>query len=213
MNLSLPSDSMTMTNDAAVRLATSWAASHHADVNRSEAFARQWYLDTPPHLRQAAELHRELEFFFRAAAKDAIYWQSVGDFTEEATGVWGLQALKALGCLNLAGLIAALILFPTRGTLPSTIGVLGASGLFLLGLLLVWPSFRLASASRNRAGASSAIHSHKAGTASTWEQLRAANDADPNVGRKERKVATRLAWAMTAAATLGCVALIAAVWL
>lgn len=211
MNLSSPSDSMT--NDAAVHLATSWAVSHHADVSRSAAFATQWYLDTPPHLRQSAELHRELEFFFRATAKDAIYWQSVGDFTEEATGVWGLQALKALGCLNLAGLIAALILFPSRSTLPSTIGAAGASGLFLLGLLLVWPSFRLASVSRNRASASSAIHSRKAGTASTWEQLRAANDADPNVGRKERKVATRLAWGMTAAATLGCVVLIAAVWL
>ncbi len=212
MNLSSPSDSR-LTNDAAVRLATSWAASHHADAKRSAAFAAQWYLDAPPHLRLASELIRELDFFFRATAQDADYWRSVGDFTEEATGVWGLQALKALACLNLAGLVAALILFPTRSNLPSTTGVLAASGLFLLGLLLAWPSFRLASVSRRRAGASSALHSRKAGTASTWEQLRAANDADPNVGRRERKLAARLAWAMTAAAALGCVVLIAAVWL
>ncbi|MNY71218.1 hypothetical protein D3C86_2095090 [compost metagenome] len=57
------------------------------------------------------------------------------------------------------------------------------------------------------------MHSHKAGTASTWEQLRAANAADPNVGRKERKLAERLAWAMTGAATIGCIVLIASVWL
>lgn len=202
-----------MTNDAAVLLATSWAARNHADAQRSAAFAAQWHQDAPPHLRQPAELHRELEFFFRAAAKDAIYWQSVGDFTEEATGVWGLQALKALACLNLAGLIAALILFPTRAALPSTAGVLGAGMLFLLGLLLAWPSIRLASRSRSLAGTSSALHSHKAGTASTWEQLRAANAADPNIGRKERKLAVRLAWTMTGAATLGCIVLIAAVWL
>ncbi|MEN4918804.1 hypothetical protein ABE485_09045 [Achromobacter spanius] len=202
-----------MTNEDAVRLATAWAARNHADAQRSAAFAAQWHQDAPPHLLQAGELHRELEFFFRAAAKDAVYWQSVGDFTEEATGVWGLQALKALGCLNLAGLVAALILFPTRGTMFATVGVLGAGLLFLLGLLLAWPSIRLASLSRSLAGTSSAMHSHKAGTASTWEQLRAANAADPNVGRKERKLAERLAWAMTGAATIGCIVLIASVWL
>jgi len=201
-----------LTVDDALRLAQAWAAAHHADENRSRKFALQWHRDTLPADRRGDALLRDLEFFFQAASKDAAYWQAVGDFTEEATGVWGLQALKALAGLNLVGLLAAAVLFAARGGSAYTAGAIGACGLFLAGVLLAYPALRLTRISRARANAA-ASHSRKAGSASTWEQLRSANNVNPNVGRKERKLAFRLAAAMAATATLGCAVLVTTVWL
>ncbi|KGD92141.1 hypothetical protein JL37_15945 [Achromobacter sp. RTa] len=199
--------------DDALRLAQTWAAAHHADADRSRNFAVQWHKDTPAANRRGDALLRDLEFFFRAAAKDAAYWQSVGDFSEEATGVWGVQALKALAGLNAVGLLAAAILLAARGGSAYTAGAIGACSLFLAGVLLAYPALRLIRISRSRANAAAASQSREAGSASTWEQLRSANDANPNVGRKERKLAVRLAAAMAVTATIGCAVLVTAVWL
>ncbi|MGE8612276.1 MAG: hypothetical protein ACN6PF_08230 [Achromobacter veterisilvae] len=197
--------------DEAVRLARTWAAAHHADADRSRNFAVQWHRDALPADRRGDALLRDLEFFFQASSKDAAYWQSVGDFSEEATGVWGVQALKALAGLNFIGLLAAAVLFAARGGSAYTAGAAGACVLFLAGALLAYPALRLTRISRASAHAA-ATQSREAGSASTWEQLRSANDANPNVGRKERKLAVRLAVVMAAAATAGCALLVTAVW-
>ncbi|WP_419342853.1 hypothetical protein ACM1PE_07355 [Achromobacter sp. PD1] len=157
-------------------------------------------------------LLRDLAFFFQAASNDAAYWRSVGDFTEEATGPWGVQALKALAGLNLIGLAASLILFAARDNSAFTAGAISACALFLAGLLLAYPALRLTRISRSTANAASALQSREAGAAWTWEQLRSANVGNPNVGRKERKIALRLAVIMAATATAGCALLIATVW-
>ncbi|MBV2159868.1 hypothetical protein EUC41_07950 [Achromobacter denitrificans] len=202
-----------ITLDDAVRLAQAWAAAHHADAGRSRNFAVQWHQDTPVADRRGDALLRDLEFFFQAASKDAAYWQSVGDFSEEATGVWGMQALKALAGLNAVGLLAAAILLAARGGSAYTAGAIGACALFLAGVILAYPALRLTRLSRARANAAAASHSREAGSAWTWEQLRSANDANPNVGRKERKLAFRLAAIMAATATAGCAVLVTTVWL
>ncbi|WP_143218686.1 hypothetical protein [Achromobacter xylosoxidans] len=201
-----------LTVEAAVRLAENWARAHHADAERSRKFATQWHRDTSPDDRQGDVLLRDLAFFFQAASNDAAYWRSVGDFTEEATGPWGVQALKALAGLNLIGLAAAFILFAARDSSAFTAGAIGACALFLAGLLLAYPALRLTRISRSTANAASALQSREAGAASTWEQLRSANHGNPNVGRRERKIALRLAAAMAATATAGCALLIATVW-
>lgn len=201
-----------LTVEAAVRLAENWARAHHADADRSRKFAVQWHRDTSPDNRQGDVLQRDIAFFFQAASNDAAYWRSVGDFTEEATGPWGVQALKALAGLNLIGLAAAIILFAARDSSAFTAGALSACALFLAGLLLAYPALRLTNISRATANAASASQSREAGAASTWEQLRSANDGNPNVGRHERKIALRLGAIMAATATAGCAVLIATVW-
>ncbi|MGY6269587.1 hypothetical protein ACXIUT_07850 [Achromobacter denitrificans] len=199
--------------DDAVRLARDWAAAHHADAGRSRNFALQWHQDALAADRRGDVLLRDLEFFFLAASKDAAYWRSVGDFSEEATGIWGVQALKALAGLNAVGLLAAGALFAARGGSAYTAGAAGSSALFLAGVLLAYPSLRLVRIARVRASATAASHSEEAGSASTWEQLQAANDANPNVGRKERKLALRLGAIMALMAIAGCSLLVTAVWL
>ncbi|CAB3635332.1 hypothetical protein [Achromobacter pestifer] len=201
-----------LTEDSAVDLAESWALSHHKDLERSRNFAIQWHQETPTEERDQERLARDLSFFFEASSKDALYWRSVGDFTEEATGVWGMQALKALVCLNLTGLLVVIILFYANSAAVPVLGLLGAGIAFLVGVVLAIPALKLTAISRARASASAALHSHKAQTASTWEQLKAANNADPNVGRTERKVATRMALAMIVTAIIGCTTLIVTVW-
>jgi len=202
-----------LTIDDALRLAQTWAAAHHADADRSRKFAVQWHQDTPASDRRGDALLRDLAFFFQAASKDAAYWQSVGDFSEEATGVWGVQALKALAGLNAVGLLAAAILLAAHGGSAYTAGAVGACVLFLAGVLLAYPALRLIRISRSRANAAAASQSREAGSASTWEQLRSANDANPNVGRQERKLAVRLAAVMAITATIGCAVLVTTVWL
>ncbi len=198
--------------EAAVKLAENWARAHHADADRSRKFAIQWHRDSSPENRQSDVLLRDLAFFFQASSQDAAYWRSVGDFTEEATGDWGVQALKALAGLNFVGLAAAVILYAARDSSVFTLGAASACGLFLAGLLLAYPALRLTKISRATANAASAAQSRNAGAASTWEQLRSANDGNPNVGRRERKTALRLAAIMAATATAGCALLITTVW-
>ncbi len=201
-----------LTVEAAVHLAENWARAHHADADRSRKFALQWHRDNSPRNRQGDVLLRDLAFFFQAASNDAAYWRSVGDFTEEATGAWGVQALKALAGLNFIGLAASIILFAARDSSAFTAGAASACSLFLAGLLLAYPALRLTNISRATANAASAAQSREARSASTWEQLRSANDGNPNVGRRERKIALRLAAIMAATATAGCALLIATVW-
>ncbi len=202
-----------LTIDAALRLAHAWAARHHADADRSRNFAIQWHRDTPPADRYGEALQRDLEFFFQAASKDAAYWQSVGDFSEEATGVWGVQALKALAGLNFIGLLAAAILLAAPGDPAYTAGAVGALALFLAGAILACPALRLVRKARSRTRATAESRSRQAGSASTWEELRSANDANPNVGRKDRKLGSRLGIIMAATATAGCAVLVTTVWL
>jgi len=202
-----------LTVDEAVRLAQDWARAHHADADRSKKFAIQWHRDTSPGNRQGDALQRDLAFFFQAASNDAAYWRSVGDFTEEATGPWGVQALKALAGLNFVGLAAAIILFAARDSSAFTAGAISACALFLAGLLLAYPALRLTNISRSTANAASALQSREAGAASTWEQLQSANHGNPNVGRRERKIALHMACIMAATATAGGAALVATVWL
>lgn len=115
-------------------------------------------------------------------------------------------------CLNLTGLLVVIILFYANSAAVPIFGLLGGGIAFLAGVVLAIPALKLTAVSRAEATASAALHSHKAQTASTWEQLKAANNADPNVGRVERKIATRMALAMIGTATLGCIALIVTVW-
>ncbi|MBB1595864.1 hypothetical protein A9973_17470 [Achromobacter sp. UMC46] len=154
-----------------------------------------------------------MTFFFEASTRDSQYWNSVSSFTEDATGDWGLQALKALGALNLAGLAAGVILLIGYPGHARPIGALAASGSFLLGLLLAFPALKLTGKSREFAKTTASLHSREAGVASTWEQLRLANTADPNAGRRERKIAVQMAWIMIASLIIGCIALISTAWL
>lgn len=202
-----------LTVDDALHLAQSWASERRADMDRSRNFAAQWHQDTPPDDRHRDALIRDLEFFFQAASKDATYWRSVGDFSEEATGTWGVQALKALAGLNVIGLLAAAVLFATTGGSAYTAGVIGAFVLFLAGALLAYPALRLVRIARTHTRATAESRSREASSASTWEQLRSANNANPNVGRKERKLALRLSVIMAATAIAGCAVLLTTVWL
>ena len=89
----------------------------------------------------------------------------------------------------------------------------GFLALFLAGAILAYPALRLVRKARSRTRATAESRSRQAGSASTWEELRSANDANPNVGRKDRKLGSRLGIIMAATATAGCAVLVTTVWL
>lgn len=197
---------------SARRVAESWAASHNIGVGRCRDFTDQWYVDTDAEFRKPEALVRELAFFFEAANRDAYYWQSIGNFTEDATGVWSLQAIQALASLSMVGLFATGVAAAAYEARLSTLAAWSAGLIFLVGTLLAPIALYLTKRARTRANIFSEAHEQGARRASTWEQLSSANVGDPNVGRKERKLALRIVLMMISAVVLGGVILVSSIW-